>query len=273
MSDPRLTPARPDLAAAHLKGQVSAARFAEAQEMAVAWPWADLIDQPGGHLVSQLLFGDRFDVYETGAWFAWGQNRRDGYVGYVAARALHKPGPAPNMRVTANWAHVYPRPSLKVPTDRPALPFMAAVHAGDEIDGYCHVEDGFCPVRSLAAADDPVADHAGFAERMSGSPYFWGGCTPAGFDCSGLVQITLLAAGVNAPRDADQQEAAVGVDLGENEPLRRGDLVFWPGHAGIMRDAGILIHANAFHMAVASEPLAEAIGRIGPPRSRRRVSR
>jgi len=47
------------------------------------------------------------------------------------------------------------------------------------------------------------------------------------------------------------------------EALRRGDLVFWRGHVGMMQDETRLIHANAHHMAVTIEPPALAIDRIG----------
>ena len=60
------------------------------------------------------------------------------------------------------------------------------------------------------------------------------------------------------------QERALGAALpgvGE-QSLQRGDLVFWEGHVAIVRDRTTLIHANAFHMAVAIEPIAEAIARI-----------
>ena len=52
--------------------------------------------------------------------------------------------------------------------------------------------------------------------------------------------------------------------------LARGDLVFWPGHVGMMLDGQRFIHANAFHMQVQIEPLAEAVARIGEPVALRR---
>ena len=61
------------------------------------------------------------------------------------------------------------------------------------------------------------------------------------------------------------QEKALGRPLAHEAPglrLRRGDLVFWKGHVGIMRDAETLLHANGHHMLVVSEPLAEARARI-----------
>ena len=59
--------------------------------------------------------------------------------------------------------------------------------------------------------------------------------------------------------------AALGVALSPTlalADLRRGDLLFWQGHVAIVRDPDTLIHANAFHMAVAIEPIDAAVARI-----------
>jgi hypothetical protein len=56
-------------------------------------------------------------------------------------------------------------------------------------------------------------------------------------------------------------QRAIGTALGDSAGLRRGDLVFWEGHVGIMRDTATLLHANAFHMAVTAEPLRDAAAR------------
>jgi cell wall-associated NlpC family hydrolase len=121
------------------------------------------------------------------------------------------------------------------------------------------------PIQHLAPLDNFEQDWTDVAERFLGAPYLWGGKTSAGLDCSGLVQVALRACGIPAPRDTDMQEAALGAELpADSIPgrLRRGDLVFWKGHVGIMRDAKILLHANAHHMAVAVEPLAAAMERF-----------
>ena len=112
------------------------------------------------------------------------------------------------------------------------------------------------------------------AERFLGTPYLWGGRDSVGIDCSGLVQQALYAGGLACPRDSDLQ-ARLG-DPAKPETLARGDLVFWRGHVGMMLDEARLIHANAWHMAVAIEPLAEALERIarrggGDPTAFRRV--
>ena len=120
------------------------------------------------------------------------------------------------------------------------------------------------PTPHLAPLDFVEPDFVAVAERFLGVPYLWGGKTALGLDCSGLVQVALTAAGMACPRDSDMQERALGAPLpGDGEQsLQRGDLVFWEGHVAIVRDRATLIHANAFHMAVAIEPIAEALARI-----------
>jgi cell wall-associated NlpC family hydrolase len=84
-------------------------------------------------------------------------------------------------------------------------------------------------------------------------------------------------AGIVAPRDSDQQQA-LGATLDADAPLRRGDLLFFPGHVGLMVDAETMIHANAHWMAVTTEPLAAVIARLAatqpePVLARRRLDR
>ena len=125
--------------------------------------------------------------------------------------------------------------------------------------------NGYVPARHLAALADNERDFVAVAERFAGTPYLWGGKTSLGIDCSGLVQVSLNAAGIGCPRDSDMQEEGLG---GEFKPasgftnLRRGDLMFWKGHVAIVVDPQTIVHANAFHMAVAIEPLAGAVARI-----------
>jgi cell wall-associated NlpC family hydrolase len=118
----------------------------------------------------------------------------------------------------------------------------------------------YVPAAHLAPISCFENDFVAIAERFLGVPYLWGGKTSLGLDCSGLVQFALGACGVRCPRDSDMQEQALGA-CSADKP-RRGDLLFWKEHVAIARDEATLIHANAFHMAVAVEPIAEAITRI-----------
>ena len=260
MRDARLTPARPDLAAAHLRGMVAAPRFAEGEKFSVCVGRAALRVRPdeGAAQDSELLFGETFTVYDCAQGWAWGQAANDLYVGYLRQDALTAPFAA-DARVTALMAPVFPAADLKTPV-HDFLPLNAGVPVLARQGDYVRIGDeGYLHRRHL----EPPAqtDFAAVAERFLGVPYVWGGKTAAGLDCSGLIQTALQAVGKAAPRDTDMMEKALG-DGVSLEGIKRGDLVFWKGHMGVMLDEARLLHANAFHMAVVTEPLAEAMARI-----------
>ncbi len=262
--DPRLTPARPDLAAARLKGEVAAERYAEPVAMAVAVPLAPVTGRPDAAApqTTQLLAGERFAAYELARDWAWGQAEADGYVGYVPAASLAPAGTAPTHRVCQPMTHVYPEPLVRA---RPTgwLPYGARVVAGATEKAFTALAGGgFVPARHLAPLGQRAADWVAEAERFLGAPYLWGGRSVRGVDCSGLVQLALNAAGLPCPRDSDMQAAALGRTLPEGTPPRRGDLVFWKGHVGILLDGTRMLHANGHAMAVSIEDLEAAKARI-----------
>ncbi len=263
--DYRLTPARADLAAAHLRGQVEAERFVEGRTMRVAAPLADVkrAPAPDASLDTQAIRGETVVVYEDHEGWAWAQIE-DGYVGYLPSHALTPSGPAPTHRVCVARTFIYPGPNMKLPPID-ALPFGAKIAARREEGGYAILSGGGAVfARHLRPVEACEPDFVAVAEGFIGAPYLWGGKAPQGLDCSGLVQVALHAAGLPCPRDTDMQERALGepLDLASQPPLRRGDLVFWRGHVGVMRDPDTLLHANGHHMLVASEPFAGARGRI-----------
>jgi hypothetical protein len=263
--DPRLTPARPDLAAAHLKGRVEAARFVEGIEREVRDESAPLRREPApdASLDTEALRGERVTVYETNeeGW-CWGQLAADGYVGWLPANALATPGPAATHKVAVLRTLAFPGRSIKLP---PVAAFSLGCRIAviREERPFAVTSSGHVPARHLAPLDTAEPDFVAVAERFLGVPYLWGGKTSLGIDCSGLVQIALTAAGIACPRDSDMQERALGEAIAADPAdLRRGDLVFWKGHVAIVRDGETMLHANAFHMAVAAEPIAEAVARI-----------
>jgi cell wall-associated NlpC family hydrolase len=269
--DPRTTPARPDLAAQHLKGQVTAARFVAGTKLEVRDAQAPVRREPSPDalLDTEALHGERVTVYdENGEGWCWGQLGSDGYVGWIPANALRPPGPPPTHRVAALRTFVFPGRSIKAPpVDALSLGSRVAVRAAQRDDSrdLTDLESGFCvPTRHLAPIESNEPDFVAVAERFVGVPYLWGGKTSLGIDCSGLVQIALTASGVACPRDSDMQEQALGAPLPTHDlaGLRRGDLIFWKGHVAIVRDERSIVHANAFHMAVAIEPAGEALRRI-----------
>jgi cell wall-associated NlpC family hydrolase len=264
--DRRLTPARADLAAARLRGLVEAPRFVEGRKMRIVAASAPLRRSPEADapFETEALFGEVVTVYDESEGWVWAQLARDQYVGYLPAAALGAPS-APTHRVAALRTHAYPGPAIKLPP-RMALSLGAQLtiigHEGD----FAVTQDGLhFWSRHLAEMGACELNAVAVAELFLETPYLWGGRTSEGVDCSGLVQTALTAAGVASPRDSDMQESGLGALIAIDDPsapLARGDLIFWKGHVGIMRDPVTLLHANGWHMKTVSEPLAEARERI-----------
>ncbi len=275
--DPRVNAYRPDLADQRLAGRVSADRFVVGQRGRIVRPTIGLRGAPGFDkpLVSEALMGESVLVFDTTVGpeprWSWIQQDRDTYVGYVPAEAVTYHPLETTHRVSALGTWLYPEADIKAPP-------LTHVVLGSEIrvtslgERFAKLDNGaFIIARHITEKGRFARDFVAVAERFLGTPYLWGGRTRLGLDCSGLVQVALEATGVPCPRDSDMQEAVIGETLttgGNLESLDRGDLVFWPGHVGIMSDGVMLLHANAFHMSVVTEPLANAVERIGRGGSR-----
>jgi cell wall-associated NlpC family hydrolase len=225
---------------------------------------------PDASLDTQALKGERVTVEElTPEGWCRGTLEADGYAGWLPANALAAPGPAVTHKVAVPRTLVFPGPSIKLPPiEGLSLGCRLAIARLEGPFAVTH-SGGYVAARHLARLDAVAPDLVAVAEAFLHAPYLWGGKTSLGLDCSGLVQIALTACGVACPRDSNMQEAALGAPLaftrvlaGHLSDLRRGDLLFWNPHVAIVRDPDTLIHANAFHMAVAIEPIGDAIARI-----------
>lgn len=253
----------------------------------VTTPLAALNGEPSANRTPecQLLYGQHFRVHATRSSWAYGvalntlDGRKRDYVGWVRVKELVEQKIAPSHHVTALRAPVFARPDLKSPI-RMFLPLGARFHSpGSAIgNGGTYVQiggGGFVSVHHTATIGEGlVEDFVDTAESFQALPYVWGGNGPDGMDCSGLIKLALQSAGLACPRDADQQEEVLGTTLRPNSALTnllRGDLVFWPGHVGVMQTSGRLLHANAHHMLVATEPLRSAVERIGSIRTVKRL--
>src|SRR6202163_1137361 len=267
MDDPRLTPARPDLAAKYLEGKVEAKLFVEGEEFEISDAIAPLrcAPSPDAELATQALKGERAMIYDrNGEGFAWGQLNSDGYVGWLPDRALTKPGAAPTHKVTGLRTFAFPGPSIKLPPVE-TLVMGTTITVTREVGAFAVTREGwYLPRQHVGSIDHNASDFVAVADRFVGTPYLWGGKSSLGIDCSGLVQISLNAAGTGCPRDSDMQQDGLGrrLDQTEAKKLKRGDLIFWKGHVAIVREADSIVHANAHHMTTVIEGTREAIARI-----------
>ena len=226
----------------------------------VAQPVADVRLAPDrGPLDRQMLYG-----HPVWRLRPEGQVCRDettGYCGRIAPEALGA-WINPTHRVSARATLLFAAPDIKTPAPL-ALSCGSLLAVSRIRDAFAETADGrFAITRHLLPLDEPRPDLAATATTLLDTPYLWGGNSAFGIDCSGLVQLALQSAGLACPGDSDQQLAALGDVLPPQTPPLRNDLMFWPGHVAIVHDEDTLIHANAYHMAVAFEPVVEAIARI-----------
>lgn len=259
--DPRIVAIRPDLADIAVAGAHFAPHYAAPMMMSGVLPAAVMRGSPslGAEQTSELLFGEGFALLDlTGGW-AWGYCLADHYVGYLAAEALSTPI-APTHRVDMTEAMLHSAPDAA--SGGPAVLPRGALVMGDAEGEWLCTAHGYLPLAALVEVGREHDDPTAVAEAMVGTPYLWGGRTAKGIDCSGLVQLAWASAGIQLPRDSDLQLAALGADKDiAPADLARGDLIFFPGHVGIMADSQNIIHASRQWMEVRVEPLAEVAKR------------
>jgi cell wall-associated NlpC family hydrolase len=275
--DKRLTPARPDLASVDFQGKIIASRYVQGIPHRIVAPFSNVHRAPDfkAPRETQALMGESVKVFEEKDGWAWVQLQNDHYVGYVPLTDIKPLSDSLKHRVShivcTQGTFLYPEPSIKHPC-AVLIPQGARLYVAHTSGDFSQLGTGeyvwkahIKPLSSPEALTSSLLDEAvSVAQTWRGVPYLWGGKSHMGCDCSGLVQSAFDQVGWQLPRDSDQQEAypqSTSVDL-LSETLQRGDLVFWKGHVGIMSDPHELLHANGFHMQVASEPLEGARQRI-----------
>ncbi len=266
--DRRLNIFRADLADETLKGKVEAERFVKGTPAQVTVPVIGLRPKPDltAGVDTELLLGETIRVFEKVSGWAWVQADADGYAGYLPETAFGQTV-ASTHRIIAPRTFLYPAAELRKPP-------VAALSMGSQMRFVGEAEtrgtrylmtengEGVIAAHCLNVEQRSAEDYVSIALRFLETPYLWGGRSGFGIDCSGLVQLSMAMAGTSVLRDTDMQVRSLGTEI-TREELRRGDLVFWKGHVGIMEDEETLLHANGHTMNVSRENLDEAIKRIG----------
>lgn len=271
--DPRVTAHRGDLADIALAGKLFAPHYAEAMPMRCAAPKAMIRKQGNKNheAVSELLHGEDFQLLDVVGDWAWGFCDHDGYVGYLPVHALqHQRKTAqPTHLISARAALIFIEPDVKAGVIK-RLPMGAKLACGElsECGKFLKTGKGYVHIRHVQEIGaklvfDGTNSTVAFAEQLVGAPYLWGGRSGDGLDCSGLIQMVLGLTGQSVPRDADQQLSGIGTEIAADDELKRGDIVFFPDHVGIMTDSDRIIHANIHWMRVIVEPLSDVIARFG----------
>lgn len=262
MTDRRLHFATPQIAPDFLKGQVQADRYITPTLMKVREPVVDVLKAPGGARDRQAVFGQTVSVLVDDGEFSFvDAGQTSTYVGHIRSNALGPVGKPSTHWVSLLSSHVYSAASFKSP-ETLRVPFGSRFSVVGETGKFFETDLGFVPKQHLSESDFAFSDPAEIAQQFLRCPYLWGGNSPLGIDCSGLVQAALTACGIECPGDSDLQEKFLTPSAQTPSGYARNLVMFWKSHVALTLDETRLIHANVHKMAVSIEGIEDAIARI-----------
>ena len=221
------------------------------------------------NLETECLFGETLTIIDKYKDWYYCKLLTDNYCGWVQKKYLGEMINSSH-RIVSNRSYLFTENDIKS-TYINYLPLGSQIYVSDFDDFWSKVYLGinikqkfaFIPRKHIIKNENKISDWVSIAEKLLGTPYVWGGRNSIGLDCSALLQLSYQTYGENIPRNSIDQSLLSKEIIHKNENLKRGFVIFWEGHVGIMVDETYCIHANAFHMEVSKEPLVKILERAG----------
>jgi hypothetical protein len=219
-------------------------------------------------LETECLFGENVDILEEYLEWVYCKLLTDGYCGWVKKNSLGYLK-KPTHRVISKRTFVFKKKNVKSNCIH-YLPMGALLFVKEIKKEWAEIhllnnnepQTAFVPSKHIVLIDNKTKDWVSVAEQLVGLPYKWGGRDTMGIDCSALLQLSYQTYGRKIPRNTFDQANMYNQTITDLNKLKRGFVVFWEGHVGIMVDRSNCIHANAFHMKTIIEPLNDIIIRM-----------
>ena len=220
-------------------------------------------------LETECLFGETINILNSYQDWYYCKLLTDNYCGWVQKKYLGEIIVSSH-RVVTNRSYLFKDNDVKSGCIN-YLPLGSQLYVSDYDDFWAKVYLGknesqkyaYIPRKHIIKKEDKIDDWVSTAEKLIGTPYIWGGRNSIGLDCSALLQLSYQTYGKNIPRNSIDQSLLKKEIISETANLKRGFVIFWKGHVGIMVNETYCIHANAFHMEVSKEPLATILEREG----------
>jgi len=236
----------------------------------IAKPSTSMMSKPNGksNLKSEALFGESFLILEIHSHWAFGKLQTDNYLGWIKLSNLGSM-PRATHRIKALRTIMFSKPDIKShPISYLPLGSLISITSHDQLwaeviyDNIKRSKKGYVYKKHIQYKSIVNQDWISTAELLIGTPYKWGGRNSISLDCSALVQLSLATANIKFPRDTKDQSMFVSKEIKNIKNIKRGNLIYWPGHVAIAQNSKNIIHANAHHMMVTEEEIEMASKRI-----------
>lgn len=195
-------------------------------------------------MLSQLLFGDTFQILEkTKKWINI-KLTTDQYEGWINAESITELNE--EEFISTNKKDHYITKNLFSDILKDNTNELIKVPFGSTLPNFDKTTKSFQIKNTIYHLQDSLSDNIPIEEQCSqflNSPYLWGGKNPFGIDCSGFTQIIYKTLNINIPRDASEQ-VNYGKTINFISDTKTGDLAFFDNEEGIITHVGIVLGEN-----------------------------